>query len=72
MRPNLRLFTGEDTADEPPQPTVSIPLSDLTRVLRHAVRFDRTWLDDFEGEDVQISEDLYDVLHAYWSLRPGA
>ena len=71
MRPRLRLFDGDATADEP-QPTVTVPLSELIDTLRHAVRHDRTWLDDFKHEDVQISEDLYEVLTAYVALRPGA
>ena len=71
MRPRLRLFDG-DHADEAPPRTVTVPLSELIETLRHAVRHDRTWLDDFENEDVQISEDLYEVLTLYVALRPGA
>ena len=71
MRPQLRLYNGDETVDVP-RTKVTVRLSDLTQILRHAVRFDRTWLDDFETEEVEISEDLSDVLHAYWSLRPGA
>ncbi len=72
MRPRLRIFRGEDdiqTIDEPP---VTVSLRDITQVLRDAIDAERTWVRDFEDDEVQISADLYDVLSAYWHLRPSA
>ena len=72
MRPHLRLFSGDGYVARPEPPKVSVQLSELIDVLRHSVRMDRVWLDDFNSEEVQISEDLYEVLTAYRSLRQGA
>jgi hypothetical protein len=71
MRPRLRLFTGADdlAVAEPP---VNVKLGDVTRILADAVQADRTWIDDFSDDDIQISSDLYEVLSAYWHLRPSA
>jgi hypothetical protein len=54
------------------EPPISVRLSDITRVLEDAVRGGRTWVRDFADDEVQISADLYDVLAAYWHLRPSA
>ena len=74
MRPRLRLFVG---ADEPeslsfPEPEVSIKLGELTRILADAIIWDRTWISDFEGEDIRISSDLFEILSTYAHLRPTA
>jgi hypothetical protein len=71
MRPRLRLFIGDDdvaVADPP----VNVKLGDIARILADAVKSDRTWVDDFSDDDIQISPDLYEVLSAYWHLRPSA
>lgn len=72
MRPRLRLFTGEDCGTAVADPPVSVRLSDITRVLEDAVHQRRTWVRDFADDEVQISADLYEVLSAYWHLRPSA
>jgi len=41
-------------------------------LLADAVQSQRTWLKDFEEDDVNISADLYEVLSAYRHLRPTA
>ena len=72
MRQRLRLFTGEDdiTLETPEQ--VTVRLGDISRALRDAVRWNRTWLEDFADDEVQVSPDLYDILSAYIRMRPGA
>lgn len=72
MRPRLRLFTGEDEGTAVADPQVPVRLGDVTQILADAVRWNRTWLDDFEDDEIQVSEDLYEVLSAYWHLRPSA
>jgi hypothetical protein len=47
-------------------------LGEFYRILDEASRVRRTWLRDFEDDEVQVPEDLYEVLTAYWRLRPGA
>lgn len=73
MRPRLRLFTGDDDGYTAlAEPTVSMTFGELLRIMRDAGRFDRTWLYDFEDDQVQVPEDLYEVLTSYRRLRPGA
>lgn len=72
MRPRLRVYTGdEDTVTVAP-PLTSMTLGEFCRILSDACDSDRTWLRDFEGDEVQVPEDLYEVMTAYWHLRPGA
>lgn len=73
MQPRLRLFTGDDEAEAfPPVPTITISFGELQVILEDAVRGHRTWLRDFRNDDIQISEDLYEVLTEYSRMRPGA
>lgn len=73
MRHRLRLFTGDEPEVLPLQhPQVTVRLGDITRVLTEAARWNRTWLHDFEDDEVRVSSDLYEVLSAYLQVRPGA
>jgi hypothetical protein len=49
--------------------TVSVPLGDVLRVLADAVASNRTWLRDFEDDEITISSDLYEVVLAYQHFR---
>ncbi len=70
MRPQLRIFTGEEQAFTPP--TISISFGELRKIIEEANFAQRTWMRDFAHDDVQIPEDLYEVLVEYSRLRPGA
>ncbi len=72
MRPHLRLYTGDDDSVGEAPPQVTMNLGEFCQILSHALRYDRTWLQDFEREQVQVPEDLFEVMTAYWHLRPGA
>lgn len=72
MRPQLRIFTGEDQAFEYQEPQMSITLGELSRILLEACRSQRSFLSDFEDDLIHMSPDLYQVLTAYCRLRPGA
>ena len=75
--PNLRIFYGpnEDNSDvstvaqKPANETVSVPLTELIPLLADAVRSQRTWLHDFEDDEITISMDLYEVILAYQHYR---
>jgi hypothetical protein len=73
MRHRLRLFTGEE-ADILPLPTqhLTVRLGDVTRALTDASRRNRTWLRDFEDDEIRVSADLYEIITAYMEMRPGA
>jgi hypothetical protein len=49
-----------------------VKLRDITQALTDAARWNRTWLQDFEDDEIRVSPDLYEVLSAYVELRPGA
>ena len=73
----LRLYYGpqDDPAgtsvSEPgsPQQSVTVPLPEVLPLLADAVQSDRTWLRDFEDDEITISMDLYEVLLAYQHYR---
>jgi len=73
MRPRLRLFTGEGLDDSPSTDTqVSVRFGEIRRALTDAVRWDRTWLRDFEDDQVSVSSDLYEIIANFTRLRPSA
>lgn len=79
-RSQLRVYHGP--ADESAQVTkaapaprncLTMPLGEVLHLLVDAVNSGRTWLRDFEEDNVTISTDLYEVLLAYQHYRrPGA
>lgn len=72
MRHRLRLFTGDDSASTATAEQVTVRLGDISRALRDAARWNRTWLEDFADDEVQVSSDLYEIISAYQRMRPGA
>ncbi len=77
MRPNLRVYYGpqEDRATPQLSPgrqlrqNVTVPLVEILPLLADAVQSERTWLRDFEDDEVTISMDLYEVILAYQHYR---
>jgi hypothetical protein len=49
--------------------TVTVPLGDILHLLADAVASDRTWLRDFQDDEITISSDLYEVVLAYQHFR---
>ena len=49
--------------------SVTAPARVLLPLLADAVQSQRTWLSDFEEDDITISSDLYEVLMAYQHFR---
>ena len=53
--------------------SVTVPLAEILPLLRDAVQSQRTWLRDFEDDEITISMDLYEVILAYqYYRRPSA
>jgi hypothetical protein len=75
----LRVYTGPDAdvttalqAAQQPN-SVRVTLGEILPLLADAVASNRTWLADFEADEMTISSDLHDVLQAYRHFRrPGA
>lgn len=73
MRPRLRLYTGDDDGSLAVEtPTVPMAFGEFVQIVADAGRVDRTWVSDFRNDEIRVPEDLYEVLTAYWRLRPGA
>lgn len=75
MRNRLRLFAGDDTTTTTTvstRPEITVSLGEVSRILADAVRTKRTWLRDFEDEEIQVSADLYEILTTYGNMRPCA
>ena len=49
--------------------TVTVPVGDILPLLADAVASERTWLRDFEEDEMRISTDLYEVILAYQHYR---
>jgi len=77
MAHHLRIYRGpgEDTlAAARPAPSVdhsqvTVSVGEVLPLLADALASRRTWLSDFEQDDITISADLYDVLLAYRHFR---
>jgi hypothetical protein len=57
------------TAKETHERTVQLRLGEILPLLADAVRSERTWLRDFEDDEISISMDLYEVILAYQHCR---
>ena len=75
-RSHLRLYYGPgETASAAVMPakvernTVTVPVGEIFPLLADAVRSERTWLRDFEDDEIIISTDLYEVILAYQHYR---
>ncbi len=74
-RSQLKVYYGPES-EVAPRPakhtsadTVTIPLGEVLPLLADAVRSDRTWLGDFDDDEITISTDLYEVILAYQHFR---
>lgn len=69
----LRVYTGPEAQpllhDAAATNTVKVSLGEILPLLADAVASNRTWLTDFEADEVTISADLHDVLQAYRHYR---
>ena len=49
--------------------TITVPLGEILPLLADAVQSERTWLRDFQDDQITISTDLYEVILAYQHYR---
>jgi hypothetical protein len=77
-RTNLRIYRGPETSasartiNKISNPTVTVNVGEVLPLLADAVNSQRTWLTDFENDEITISADLYEVLMAYQYYRHPA
>jgi hypothetical protein len=80
MAHRLRIYRGPCepstptlTASRPRQSAITVKAGEVLPLLADAVASQRTWLGDFEDDEITISADLYEVLLAYqYFRRPSA
>jgi hypothetical protein len=72
----LRVYLGPQDdgvatldAPRPPREQVTVSLGEVFPLLADAVDCERTWLQDFEDDEITISTDLYEVILAYQHYR---
>ena len=71
---HLRVYHGPQqdrpaTLEQSDTRRVAVPLGEVLPLLADAVQSKRTWLRDFEDDEVNISTDLYEVILAYQHFR---
>jgi hypothetical protein len=77
---HLKIYRGPEEATHPRlakdstgKACVTVPLSEALPLLADAFNSQRTWLADFEDDEITVSADLYEVLLAYqFYRRPSA
>jgi len=74
MAAQLRLYDSPENSFDPEwtAPTTPVRLGDLLPLVALAQRHNYLWLRDFLDDEVQITEDLYEVLQAFRCYRPSA
>ncbi len=74
--PHLKLFRGPEeteTVHSLGEDVVTVSVGEALPLIADAIKCERTWLSDFEHDDITISRDLYEVLSAYqYFRRPSA
>ncbi len=75
-RSQLRVYYGPQsdasaaiTQAQESENHVTVTLGEVLPLLADAVRNERTWLGDFEDDEITISTDLYEVILAYQHYR---
>jgi hypothetical protein len=72
---HLRVYYGPQEENETikaadtHRDTVTVPLMDVLPLLADALQSRRTWVRDFNQDEITISMDLYEVLLAYQHYR---
>ena len=65
----LKLYRGPVEAPLTHEDTVTVSVGEALPLIADAIASERTWLRDFEHDDITISRDLYEVLSAYQYFR---
>jgi hypothetical protein len=69
----LRVFPHpDDDYVNTTSPAIPVRLSDLYPLLAQAYRDNYVWLQDFEEDQLMVSNDLFEVIRAFTNCRPSA
>ena len=72
---HLKIYRGPDVPAhvQTDEDVVTVSVGEALPLIADAIASQRTWLTDFENDDITISRDLYEVLSAYqYFRRPSA
>ena len=73
---HLKIYRGPELPETSPHASddcVTVAIGEVLPLIADAVHSERTWLRDFEHDDITISRDFYEVLSAYqYFRRPSA
>ena len=73
---HLKLYCGpteSQASAHTAEDCVTVSVGEVLPLIADAVASQRTWLEDFEHDDITISRDLYEVLSTYqYFRRPSA
>lgn len=72
MRNRLRIFPGDESVQHPAPANVTVRLSEILEPLTEACQSNRTFIQDFADDELQIPADLYEALMACACLRKSA
>lgn len=72
MRNRLRIFPANESVQRQPAQTVTVSLGEILEPLAEALASNRTFINDFSDDEVQIPSDLYEALMASACLRKSA
>jgi hypothetical protein len=74
MPAHLRVYprTLESESASRQVPNIRVRVGDLFPLLASAHRGNYIWLNDFEDDEICITQDLYEVLRAFQAYRPSA
>lgn len=72
MRNRLRIFPATETVQSPAPAKVTLKLGEILEPLAEAYHSQRTFVEDFADDEVQIPADLYEALMASVSMRKSA
>lgn len=74
VQSHLRIYRGPESpaavaTTSRPENLVRVRLGQILPLLADAVCKNRTWLRDFDDEEVTVTNDLYEILMAYKYTR---
>ena len=72
MRNRLRIFPADETVQSPALAKVTLKLGEILEPLAEAYHSQRTFVEDFADDEVQIPADLYEALLASISMPKSA
>jgi hypothetical protein len=72
MRNRLRIFPADESVQSHAPATVTLKLGEILKPLAEAYHSQRTFIEDFADDEVQVSSDLYEALMASIFMQKSA